>query len=249
MSQPVPLRRGRSRRLARKLAAYLAAGVVAEVASPCDAGIIYQTFDPPTSLFGALDLNADGRSDFVFDADFGTDTWGCEFTSSGFTYCHTWAGSRRWFVVEGQAQDGNALLGRDRNGTPLGHALPAGAFIDITAATLDRAILVRSSSTDSGGTFGCDPGCTNFAGYFLPEGRAYLGIIFEDSSSNRHVGWIGIETDDFLNLSMFGYGYEIVPGRSIAAGAVPEPPSLVLLAAGAAGLALLRKKRARHGRR
>jgi hypothetical protein len=78
----------------------------------------------------------------------------------------------------------------------------------------------------------------------------YLGLEFQarDDQGNfvTHYGWAALSVDvDTLKATLFGYAYEDVPGKGIAAGAVPEPTSLLLLATGAA--VLLASRRNRNG--
>ena len=75
----------------------------------------------------------------------------------------------------------------------------------------------------------------------LPEGQVtYLGVSF-DPGDGVHYGWIGVVRTG-QEVDAFAWGYETDPGVPIAAG-VPEPGTLALLAFGAAGLAVTRRRR------
>lgn len=81
------------------------------------------------------------------------------------------------------------------------------------------------------------------------SGRGYLG--FEFSSHGEHFGWVAASVSNLGNGAIFGlditgYAYDTVAGQTILAGqttAVPEPGTLVLLALGALGLTVLRKRK------
>ncbi len=63
----------------------------------------------------------------------------------------------------------------------------------------------------------------------------YLSVRF-DLGPGYQYGWIGVVMDEDYLLDAFAWGYETEVGASIAAGAVPEPGTLALLACGLAGL-------------
>jgi hypothetical protein len=87
-----------------------------------------------------------------------------------------------------------------------------------------------------------------------PPARGYLGFEF-GPKSGEHVGWVAMTVVasgvDFA-AHITGYAYDTVPRQTVKAGQtspVPEPPTLSLLALGAAGLFALRKRKrsaARH---
>jgi hypothetical protein len=77
------------------------------------------------------------------------------------------------------------------------------------------------------------------------SGFAYLGLRFT-MSAQEYLGWAQIAIDSGTpSLTLRDYAYNDVAGESINAGdgAAPEPSSLALFAAGAAGVAALRRRR------
>lgn len=79
-------------------------------------------------------------------------------------------------------------------------------------------------------------------------GEKYIGVEFGfGMSDGPYLGWIGFRADDDSSLenlagTVTGFAYESDLGQPIAAGAVPEPSSLGLLAMGATGLAAYRRR-------
>jgi hypothetical protein len=122
-----------------------------------------------------------------------------------------------------------------------------------------------SASGDKGGPFNLTLGtviggpATNF---FRPGGpidvglqvnlnsaNNYLGFQFvNENGGGTHYGWVQLQFGATAgSRSIVGYGWDNIAGRSIAAGAVPEPSTTVLLgviAAGAFGLRAWRKRKA-----
>ncbi len=83
-------------------------------------------------------------------------------------------------------------------------------------------------------------------GNWFPGGQGYLGVRFTDSGKTLY-GWVDItiESDNTVTLTSWAYDNE---GNAILAGdtvgpTVPEPSSFTLMALGAAGLAILRRRR------
>ncbi len=81
------------------------------------------------------------------------------------------------------------------------------------------------------------------AGNFqVSDGAGYIGVQFQ-LAGDTHYGFVGYEgagAENSANGRVFALGYETTPNVAIAA--VPEPTSLVMLAAGAAGLSLYRRR-------
>jgi PEP-CTERM motif-containing protein len=79
------------------------------------------------------------------------------------------------------------------------------------------------------------------AGNFGVAGGSYGGFMF-DMGGQEHYGWVRMEISS-STLIAYDFAYESAPGTAIVAGAVPEPSSLALLAAGAGGMAFRRRRK------
>lgn len=80
---------------------------------------------------------------------------------------------------------------------------------------------------------------------FFDGDQKYIGVKF-DIGGTTHYGWIGFQVDS--QSPMHGivrdYAYETEADTAIAAGVVPEPATLGLLAAGAGAFAVRRRRSA-----
>jgi len=75
--------------------------------------------------------------------------------------------------------------------------------------------------------------------------RAYIGIEFQ-MDDGMHYGWFDVEgSSSSPYVEVYGWAYETQPGVSIIAGAVPEPSTIMLLAAGATTMLLSRFRKRR----
>lgn len=70
-----------------------------------------------------------------------------------------------------------------------------------------------------------------------------MGITFIDAGNTYH-GWVRMMRGNGGDGNLVDFAYDNVPNTPIAAGAIPEPGSLSLLALGAAGLTTWRRRRA-----
>ncbi len=93
------------------------------------------------------------------------------------------------------------------------------------------------------------PATDAFQGDWAPGDRGFVGLRFElDGQPGVPVyGWADIGTNNFNGdapgrFTLYGYAYEN-NGMPIPTGAVPEPSTIALLVAGAAGVAVLRRRK------
>ena len=80
-------------------------------------------------------------------------------------------------------------------------------------------------------------------GLFQGEGNKYVGVKFE-VAPDTYYGWVLVDVNaDVTQTKILGFAYNDVPAGPIDTGQIPEPASLALLAAGAAGLLARRLKK------
>ncbi|MEM8944003.1 MAG: PEP-CTERM sorting domain-containing protein [Planctomycetota bacterium] len=85
-------------------------------------------------------------------------------------------------------------------------------------------------------------GATNPNAEFNSVTDAYIGLSFPINSVT-HFGWIRVDIDNAAGTFLIkDWAYEDAAGVGIPAGAIPEPGTLGLLAAGACGLAAMRRR-------
>jgi len=117
-------------------------------------------------------------------------------------------------------------------------------------AALLGGTLIGPSSTFST-TYDADlanqgTGAGNFTVDNVTGNPQYVGVQFQTTSGGpTYYGWIGVDITNATDLTgrIAGFAYDNTPGTPIAAGAVPEPVGLALLAMGAPFL-LRRRTRA-----
>ncbi|MCA9250648.1 MAG: PEP-CTERM sorting domain-containing protein [Phycisphaerales bacterium] len=127
----------------------------------------------------------------------------------------------------------SSILGADPGGQ-----LALGGFTDLFLIGV-----AFGSQLDNSGVWG-DGGVVYFDGFGseLPENEpTYLGVRF-DLGAGWQYGWIGVFRQNTFDLDVFAWGYETEPGVPIAAG-VPEPASMALLAMGACGVLVRRRRK------
>jgi hypothetical protein len=79
-----------------------------------------------------------------------------------------------------------------------------------------------------------------------PNSLGYLGIELQ-LEDGPHYGWLHIASDYDRAIIVLDGALETVPGRPVAAGAVPEPSTAIAFASSV--IALLASRRSSHSRR
>jgi hypothetical protein len=107
-------------------------------------------------------------------------------------------------------------------------------------STPNPAVVKLSAGTSVGPSAFTDP--AQNPGFFIPANDFFLGLDVV-SGSNNNFGFVEIDSA----AHVVGYAFETTPNTAIVtaeiARGVPEPASIALLAAGAAGIAGIRRRR------
>jgi len=201
--------------LDRRLMAYAAASAAgfAAAADSADAAIVVS----PGFTFGAgtthnINFDGSGNEEYVF--------------------AHRTAANRLQLLKDDQTIDANAYRITGANTHPA--ALAAGTVIDASSSYGNTYDATLANEADGTGNFAIDD---------IDGNPQYVGVRFQLAESGPlFYGWIGIDITNETDLTgrVTGFAYEN-SGGSIAAGAVPEPAGLALLALGAPFL--LRRRR------
>ncbi len=110
-------------------------------------------------------------------------------------------------------------------------------------SALAEGTLIDAAATASGNFAQSMAYANNPDSQFDNATNAYIGLEFPISGPN-HFGWIRVSIDNAAGTFVIhDWGYESTPGVGIEAGATPEPGTLGMLAAGAAGLACMRRRK------
>jgi hypothetical protein len=204
------------------------AGILA-TSQPAKAGIIYTPSNATWNyLNGPLDISLtnNGITDFQIFA----------------TAIH-FARSARIHGNGTISQAGNSVMGFGFNFRPafaLSKGFPINASQEFQNANgysfgyFHAGLLIAQKGTYFGSTS---------YGLFIGRQDVYLGVRFE-INGQEHYGWIGFAYANADQIQLTGYAYDTVADQGIVAGQTPEPPTLGLLALGALGIGLWRRK---HG--
>jgi hypothetical protein len=188
-----------------------AAGVgMLALAPPAEAKIVYTATNKKfVNHSFAVDLNHDGKTDFVFQFRYGTD---------------------HYLSVAG-AQKGNAAVTGGQQmirgvARAVAAVLPKGAVIGAGDKFVGAPQVLGAVYYNS------DGGQTYFYGKWTNAGTLYLGVQFY-FSGQKHYGWVRLNITipngsgnlqyPPITAQLTGYAYETVAGRSIKAGQTTEP--------------------------
>jgi hypothetical protein len=200
--------------LSRKLAYSLAAGAAAGTAATADAAVTYSGLQD-------LAIGQFSAQNLNLDGDAYNDVLLKNYVFAGGNYQGLYVN-----FFPGKAVGFNAGLNY--------------------ATALNSGFLVDSAST-SGGVFAASLafGANNPNAQFNAADDAFIGLAFPIGGVT-HYGWLRVDINNAAGTFVIrDWAYESSPGVGIVTGAgIPEPGTLGLLAAGAAGVAALRRRRA-----
>ncbi len=191
----------------------------AALISPANGVVIYENLEIPIGFRSVgFDLNKDGVDDFSVQ-------------SSVVRGSEVGIPSTTRLVIDVNVNDpGDFALSALPKGATIGLLGDDGSTTDFTGIESTWALLSAFARL-GGAPFGP----------FL-ETTAYVGISFEAVNGDEHFGYALLENDHPYRVTVLQIGYETEPGKSILAGAIPEPSSALLGIAGF-GLLMFRRKR------
>ena len=204
--------------LSRKLAAYAAGAAAAGLAAAesADAAIIPNTTPKPIGSGATVDIDFEGNNVPEYQVLHGTQS----------------------------ATDPTRLLLKD---SPSDTTTNSYLRTTPNVPTALTAGTIIGPSLNFGSEYAATLRNANGTGQWTPDNidgnPQYVGVKFKlDVAGPEYFGWIGVDITDPVNLTgkVTGFAYEDT-GGPIAAGAVPEPTGLALLALGAPFL--LRRRR------
>ena len=123
--------------------------------------------------------------------------------------------------------------------------LTAGSYYVFSFALNDA--IGPGAAVAGGGRFAGRLAGTAF--YNFVGSGGYVGLQWDIGGGDVRYGWarVDVTADNNGTATLFSYAYEETPNTAIAAGAVPEPSALGLLAAGGGAIALANRRRRRRG--
>lgn len=194
--------------------------IVLFAAHPCRASISINWLNEPTVLWSEfasvqtpLDMNLDGLDDFIFSA------------SVSFVGVHPETANQYLIYPSPPPNIGGPV-----------EPLPDGFEIGPNSGDGE---LDWYGSTGYSTLIQCLSGTC--AGRFKGQ-HAYMGVEF-DIAGGTHYGWVDLYVAEYGPYAeIYGWAYETEAGVPIIAGAVPEPSTIILFAAGAAAILLSRRK-------
>jgi hypothetical protein len=228
-----------------------AAGVsLLALAQPAEAKIVYTPAHIKIGSGGVgnyyLDINHDGVADFLISAGSSCDPDRCLYS----------------FDVETTTPGKGGIAFQGSFGRPLAQALHQGAVIGVKRGFQPLAGMVSATYFSTGKQ--------NITGHWINVTNRYLGLKFQ-VKGKTHYGWarlnVKVHKHPFsISATLTGYAYETIPNKLIIAGKTkgadewdeedfgpdasmtapipykPQPASLGMLALGAQGVPLWRRK-------
>jgi hypothetical protein len=198
----------------------IASGIAAVAAAGTGAGLVGTTQSADAALVysGVQNLNIIADIDGLY-LNMVTGVSGRTATATPGWDFNPYVSTTTWSVFTNAnttvTTDDNAYVALAATGTLQAINLPTGTLVG-PSSTFNRSVTAFPTQ---------------------PPGNFLLGVQFlNESTSAIHYGWLRLNLPAGAPGTVVDWGYESSPGTAIAAGVIPEPASLGLLALGAVGL-------------